>query len=95
MAAYVIVDIQVTDPVRYEDYKKAAGATLEAYDGKFIVRGGAAETLEGSWTPGRIVVLEFPTVERAREWWSSDAYGPAKQLRWETANTEMILVQGV
>ncbi len=94
MAAYVIVDIQITDPVRYEEYKKMAAPTVTAFGGKYVVRGGAAETLEGEWVPGRLVVLEFPTLERAREWWASEAYGPAKQLRQACAKTEMLLVQG-
>ena len=65
MPAYVIVDIDVSDPVRYEDYKHMAHDTVLAYDGRYVVRGGPAERLEGSWRPHRIVVLEFPSVERA------------------------------
>lgn len=95
MAAYVIVDIEVTEPVRYEEYKKMAAPTVSAYGGRYIVRGGTAETLEGSWVPGRLVVLEFPTAERAREWWASDVYQPARELRQASAKTEMILVEGV
>ncbi len=95
MAAYVIVDIDVTDPVRYEEYKQLAAPTVAAYDGKYVVRGGAADRLEGTWVPGRVVVLEFPTSERAKEWWASDMYQPAKQLRHASAKTEMILVEGV
>jgi len=94
MAAYVIVDIKITNPVRYEAYKKMAAPTVAAYDGRYVVRGGTAETLEGSWVPGRVVVLEFPNFERAKEWWSSKMYEPAKELRHASANTEMILVQG-
>jgi len=95
MAAYIIVDIQVQDPIRYEEYKKLAAPTVAAYDGKYVVRGGAAEVLEGEWEPGRVVVLEFPTLERAREWWDSDAYGKAKWIRYESAESNMIVVQGV
>jgi uncharacterized protein (DUF1330 family) len=95
MAAYIIVDIQVKDPIRYEEYKKLAGPTVAAYDGKYVVRGGAAEILEGEWEPGRVVVLVFPTVERAREWWDSDAYGEAKWIRYESAESNMIVVEGV
>ncbi|NIM49042.1 MAG: DUF1330 domain-containing protein [Gemmatimonadales bacterium] len=95
MPAYVIVDIEITDPVQYEEYKKLAAPTVASYGGKYIVRGGAAENLEGGWTPGRIVVLEFPTVQRAKEWWGSDTYAPAKELRHASATTEMILVEGV
>jgi uncharacterized protein (DUF1330 family) len=94
MPAYVIVDIEVTDPVSYGGYKKLAAPTVEAYGGKYIVRGGATQTLEGSWVPGRLVVLEFPTGDQAREWWGSDMYQPAKELRHKAANTEMILVEG-
>jgi len=95
VAALVIVDIKITDPVRYEEYKNLAAPTIAAYGGKYMVRGGRVETLEGAWRPGRIVVLEFPTSAQARAWWGSDAYRPAKQLRHETARTEMILVEGV
>jgi uncharacterized protein (DUF1330 family) len=95
MAAYVIVDIEVTDPVRYEEYKKLAEDTVAAYGGRYTVRGGVAETLEGTWVPRRVVVLEFPTWERAKEWWCSELYRPAKELRQASAKTEMILVEGV
>jgi uncharacterized protein (DUF1330 family) len=95
MAALLIVDIKITDPVRYEEYKKLAAPTVAEFGGKYLVRGGEVERLEGTWRPGRIVVLEFPTVERAKEWWESKAYRPAKELRHAAAKTEMILVQGV
>ena len=95
MAGYVIVDIEVTDPVQYEDYKKLAAATVAAYDGRYVVRGGTAETLEGDWTPKRVVVLEFPTVERAKEWWDSEDYRPAKSMRHAAATSRMIVVEGV
>jgi uncharacterized protein (DUF1330 family) len=95
MAAYVVVDIDVHDPDRYEAYKRLAAPTVEAHGGKYLVRGGAAEILEGEWQPKRFVVLEFPTEEQAKEWWSSEDYAPAKKIRHETANTNMILVQGV
>ncbi len=95
MAVYVVVDIEVTDPVRYEDYKKAAAATVAAYGGKYIARGGKVETLEGHWPCGRFVILEVPTAERAKEWWASEAYRPAKALRHATARSKMILVEGM
>jgi uncharacterized protein (DUF1330 family) len=94
MKAYIIVDVRINDPIRYEDYKKLTPASLVPYDGKFIVRGGQAETLEGSWTPGRVVVLDFPSMEKAKAWWSSDGYAPAKALRQSASNTEMIVVEG-
>ena len=68
MATYVIVEIDIVDPVGYEEYKKLAGATVEKYGGTYIVRGGKTEVLEGDWTPKRIVVLEFESMQRAKEW---------------------------
>lgn len=94
MKAYVIVDVKINDPQRYEDYKKLTPASLKPFDGKFIVRGGSSETLEGDWQPGRIVVIEFPSLEKAKAWWSSDLYAPAKALRQATAFTKMIVVEG-
>ncbi len=95
MAAYVIVDVQINNPTVYEEYKKLTPGSIAAYDGKFIVRGGKTEILEGTWQPGRFVVLEFPNVDRAREWWNSSEYAKAKSLRQSAANTQMILVEGV
>jgi uncharacterized protein (DUF1330 family) len=94
MPAYLIVDIEVTDPDRYEEYKRQAQETVEAFGGRYIVRGGTAERLEGTWTPRRLVVLEFPDADTARAWWSSEAYRPARALREATANSNMVLVEG-
>ena len=95
MAAYVIVEISIHDHKEYEEYKKLTPAAVAAYDGRFVVRGGQTETLEGTWQPERIVVLEFPTVERAKEWWNSEIYAEAKKIRQRAAETKMILIQGV
>ncbi|HEY3402031.1 MAG TPA: DUF1330 domain-containing protein [Ohtaekwangia sp.] len=95
MKAYIIVDVNVKDPVRYEEYKKLTPGSLVPFDGRFIVRGGSTETLEGDWQPGRIVVLEFPSVEKAKAWWSSAGYAPAKAIRQSASDTQMILVEGV
>ena len=94
MKAYIIVDVQITDPDRYEAYKKLTPGSLVGYEGKFLVRGGKTETLEGAWDPGRIVIVEFPSAERAKAWWSSDGYAPAKALRQSASITKMILVEG-
>ena len=94
MKTYVIVDVKITDPIRYEEYKKLTPASLVPFDGKFLVRGGQSETLEGSWKPGRLVVLEFPSAQKARAWWSSEGYAPAKALRQSASTTQMILVEG-
>ena len=95
MAAYVVVEVDVQDAERYETYKRMVPPTLSAYGGRFIVRGGEAETLEGVWSPGRVVIVEVPSVERAKAWWSSEEYAEAKALRQATAHSRMIVVAGV
>ena len=95
MAAYIIVNVTINDPTRYDEYKQLAGPTVEAYGGRYIVRGGETATLEGEWQPGRVVVLEFPSSERAKEWWGSPEYAPAKEIRQAIATTDMIVVDGV
>ncbi|HJX24577.1 MAG TPA: DUF1330 domain-containing protein [Chthoniobacterales bacterium] len=95
MAGYVIVEIEVTDPVGYEEYKKLAGATVAKYGGKYIVRGGAAETLEGDWQPKRIVILQFENVQRAKEWLNCPEYREPRKMRHRTAKTKMIVVEGL
>ena len=94
MPAYIIVDVTIHNAENYEDYKKLTPASIAAYGGKFIVRGGKTETLEGDWMPGRMVVIEFPAVERAKQWWASEEYAPAKALRQANAETKMILLEG-
>jgi uncharacterized protein (DUF1330 family) len=94
MPAYIIVEIDVTDPVGYEEYKQQAGATVEQYGGKYLVRGGATETLEGDWQPKRIVILEFDSMERARGWLNCEEYREPRKMRHRTAKTKMILVEG-
>jgi len=95
MAAYVIADIDVTDPVTYEDYKKATPGSIAAFGGKFIVRGGAAEVLEGEWKPNRIVVIEFENIEQARSWYDSPGYQKPKALRQSASRGSLFLVDGV
>jgi uncharacterized protein (DUF1330 family) len=93
--AYVVLDVTVTDPEIYARYRDLGPPTVAAYGGKYLVRGGAIESLEGSWSPARFVILEFPTKERARAWWSSAEYAPAKALRQAGTRTEMLLLEGV
>ena len=95
MPAYVIAHIDVKDPVRYEDYKKMSPVSIEKFGGRFIARGGATEVLEGTWQPKRLVLIEFPSVEVARQWWASDDYAPAKALRQATSTGDMIIVDGL
>lgn len=94
MAAYVIAEVNVTDAKLYEEYKKLVPATVERYGGRFAVRGGTVESKEGGWAPARFVVLEFPSMKRAREWYHSPEYAPALALRLKAANAKLILVEG-
>lgn len=95
MPAYIIVQVDVRDPVAYEKYKALAESSVHAHGGRYIVRGGATETLEGSWRPPRLVVLEFPSATAARTWWASPEYSEGKALRQAAASSEMLLVEGV
>ena len=94
MPAYVVVQISVEDPLAYEQYKVLAPPSIAAYGGRYVVRGGRSEVLEGAWQPPRLVILEFPTRGQARAWWNSPEYAPAKALRQQCAQTEMLLIEG-
>ena len=95
MAAYVIVEVNVTDPQLFGEYAKAAPTTIAAYGGRYIVRGGAIEPIEGGWTPKRVVVLEFPSTQQARKWYDSPEYKPLLAMRLKAASTKAIFVEGV
>lgn len=95
MPAYVVLDIDVTNPEGYARYKELGPPAVAAYGGRYLVRGGRTETLEGSWLPSRLVIIEFPTIESGRAWWASGEYAAAKALRQACARTEMLLVEGV
>jgi uncharacterized protein (DUF1330 family) len=94
MAAYVIGDIEVTDQGIYDDYRKQVLATVEKYGGRFAVRGGKVEPLEGGWTPKRIVLLEFPSFEQAQKWYRSPEYAPLIKLRQKGARGRLLIVEG-
>jgi len=95
MPAYVIVEIEILEPQGFEEYKKLAAASILKCGGKYIVRGGATEVLEGDWKPNRLVVLEFESMQRARDWLHCEEYREPRQLRHRTARTNMILVDGL
>jgi len=95
MSAYVVVDIDVTDPEGYREYVMLAPAAVAAYGGKYRARGGKTEVLEGSWVPKRLVILEFESVEKAKAWLESPDYQPARQMRHRTATTNMVVIEGV
>ncbi len=95
MTAYVIVDIEVTDPEGYAEYKSLAPAAVALYGGKYIARGGQTETLEGDWQPKRLVILEFPSIEQAKAWLNSPEYAPARALRHRYAKSTMVVIEGM
>ena len=95
MAAYVIVDLTVTDLPTMEEYRKQVPATLAKYGGRFLVRGGAHQTVEGDWKPNRVVVLEFPSMEQAKRWYDSEEYREPKAMRLRAGRANLIMVEGV
>ena len=95
MAAYVINDMQVTDPALLEEYKKHSPATVARFGGKFLVRGGRLETLEGDWSPSRLVILEFPDMASAQAWIDSPEYAEARRLRQRASRSNIVVVEGV
>ena len=96
MSAYVIVSVEVADPEAYAAYSREVPGTLAPYGGRFVVRGGAFEALEGAWPSGRIVVLEFPSVDDARAWHASPAYQAILPIRQKHVRTDfLVVVEGV
>lgn len=94
MAAYVIAEIEVTDPAAYEDYRRQVPGVVAKYGGKFLVRGGKVSPKEGGWAPARIVVLEFPSMAQAEKWYGSPEYAPLIKLRQKASRGKLVLVEG-
>ena len=94
MSAYVIGDIEVTDPAGYEEYRKQVLAVVTQYGGKFLVRGGKVDPKEGGWAPRRVVLLEFPSMAQAQKWYASAEYAPLIKLRQKASKGKLILVEG-
>lgn len=95
MPALVLVEVKIHNPELYEEYKKLSLPAVEAFGGRFVVRGFPTESLEGDWNPERLVVLEFPSVDRAKEWWASEQYTKAKNIRYQASNGKMLVVESV
>ena len=95
MPAYVLANVTIQDPVRYEDYRRHVSATLTNYGGRFIVRGGGVEALEGEWRPGRLVIIEFPSREQAKAWWESPEYADIRAIRQATSEGTLLILEGV
>jgi uncharacterized protein (DUF1330 family) len=95
MPAFVLANVTVKDPVRYEEYRRLVTPTLAKYGGRFIARGGRIEILEGHWQPDRLVILEFPSMDQARQWWNSPEYTEAKLIRQATSEGTLLILEGV
>ncbi len=94
MPAYVIADIDVHDPAAYREYTALVPGTLEPFHGRFLVRGGDHESLEGDWQPRRLVVIEFPSADHARRWYASGDYVAAMAIRHRASTGHIVLVEG-
>ena len=95
MSGYIIANVQVTNPVQYEEYKKWSTAAMKAHNAEVCVRGGQVEVLEGDWEPERIVILKFPTFEAAKAFYDTPEYLKAREARAGAAIMRMVVVEGV
>jgi uncharacterized protein (DUF1330 family) len=94
MAAYVIAEVEITNPEGYKEYTIQVPATIVKYGGRFLVRGGAAEVLEGEWPQKRRVIIEFASMQAARLWWDSPEYEKPKAMRRANSTARLILLEG-
>ena len=94
MAAYVIANIEVTEPTLFKEYRNPVGATMEQYGGRFMIRGGRVDPKEGDWKPRLLVMAEFPSLEHAERWYNSVEYKPLIAMRENAARTQLIIVEG-
>jgi uncharacterized protein (DUF1330 family) len=95
MAVYLIADIEVLDPTLFEEYRQRVPATIAAHGGRYLARGGATHLLEGSWSPRRCVVLQFPDMEHFQTWWDSPEYAPLRTLRQRATKSNLVVTQGL
>jgi uncharacterized protein (DUF1330 family) len=95
MTAYVVADVEVSDKVMYEEYRQRVPAVIAAYGGKYLVRGGASEVLEGSWPLHRCVVLEFPDMAALKAFWTSPEYRALRAIRERAATSNIVALEGV
>ena len=95
MSAYLIYDVEIHDPARYGEFMEKVKPLVEAFGGKYLVRGGAHEVLEGHWKPSRLVLFEFPDMDTARRLFTSEEYAPLKQLRQSCSTGHVVIVEGV
>ena len=95
MPAYLIADIEVTDPVGYDEYKKGVPAIIAAHGGRYLARGGASEVLEGTWRPKRSAIIEFPNLASMKAFWESPEYQPLREIRERSAKSNLVVIEGL
>jgi uncharacterized protein (DUF1330 family) len=95
MPAYIVADMNVTDPAGYEEYKRLAPAAIAKYGGRYIARAGETAILEGDWTPSRLVIIEFPSIGKAKEWYDSPEYRVARGVREGKGKFRMVVTEGL
>ena len=95
MAAYIFANVEITDPVGYEEYRKQVPATIAQYGGRYLTRAGATEVLEGNWTSKRVVILEFPDMAQLKAWYDSPEYRPLREIRDRTAKSIVLAIEGL
>jgi uncharacterized protein (DUF1330 family) len=95
MPAYLIADIEVTDPVGYDEYKKRVPAVIAAHGGRYLARGGASEVLEGTWRPKRSAIIEFPDLGSMKAFWESPEYQPLREIRERSAKSNLVVIEGL
>lgn len=95
MPAYLIAEVDVTDPAAYEEYRKQVPPIIAKYGGRYLVRGGKVESKEGGWTPPRFVIVEFPSMEQARRFYDSPEYAPVLAIRKKASRSRLILAEGL
>jgi uncharacterized protein (DUF1330 family) len=95
MSAYVLAEIEVTDAALYEEYRRQVLPVVVKFGGRFLARGGRIEAMEGDWKPKRLVIVEFPSMERALEWYRSPEYAPLIEMREKASRGKLLIVDGV
>ena len=95
MAGYALIDVEITDQTVFAEFRERAPAVVEAHGGRFLVRGGATEVVQGDWTPHRVVIVEFDSVERAKSWWNSPDHTELRAMLDRCSKTTVTIVEGV
>ena len=95
MAAYAIIHDEIHDQALFGEFRQRVAATIEAHGGRYLVRGGAVEVMDGDWVPDRVVVVEFDSVEQAKAWLTTPEYTEIKEIRMKSAKASLIIVEGV